>query len=127
MILTAIISTFILSFCIFWRTCRSENSLFSFLLQYRLPDLGVIVRVTPAHLHGANQRILLKHLWAEATIHISAFLQREMRQAQHEGEDGAFAERQEEQKHEGEVWDPWDGLFEGVSDDCSAPVLTPQM
>lgn len=77
---------FILRFCTF---CLVFFFI-SCLLQYCLPGVGVIVRVIPAHLHGADQGVLSKHLRAEPTIHVSTFLQREMGQAQHEGEDGTF-------------------------------------
>lgn len=84
-------------FTSFTGKCASES--IPCILQYFLPDLGVIVRVTPAHLHGANQRVLPKHFRAKTTIHVSTLLQRKMGQTQHEGKNGAFHKKKQAETH----------------------------
>lgn len=62
-------------------------------LQHFLPDLTVVERVTPAHLHRSHDQVLLEDVWAQRPVEILTLLQRDLQDAQHEAQDRTWGDK----------------------------------
>jgi len=61
---------------------------FIVLLEDLLPNLAVIVRVTPAHFHCAHNQVLFKDIRSQLPIEFLTLIQRDLEHTQHKGKNG---------------------------------------
>lgn len=65
----------------------------SCLLEDVLPNLAVVEGVAPAHLDGTDDYVLLEDVGTEPPVHLLALLQRDLKDPQHEGQNGALKKK----------------------------------